>query len=501
MAHATSLKRFSAVSVAAALLGLGALRAQGQEQGADLTRANQDELASFYGRMNVVVGSGARAFGMGGAFLARADDATAASWNPAGLSYLRRAEFSLVGAQNDFSQLIPRVNQAITPGHPATTLENTRDQLKATVADFAGFAYPLRLRGRTGAIQVSYQRSFSFTGSRHSEAAVGGTPGFLPNGEEIPATEFTVEGKGGFDTISLSSGFELRSDLRLGVSVNRWVNGFSQTVDRPFLVPQELVGQSRTKIDSDWRISGTNFNLGLIYSPMPKLNLGAVFKTPFDAAIILTKTRSDGFDVVPDQQERPDGPVERDNVSIRLPAVFGAGASYRPSNTVTVSADFTRTAWSKATITNFFALPHNDLKPPIDEFPMPQPFPAIEEGANGQSDTDQFRVGAEWVLRFGESGNVLLPLRAGFFRDGQPVSKRLKTSSEATEVKVYTPTFSGLTAGIGITVGGLLLDVAYIREVGSVPTSRYGNGVHDDTTKVHYDRVFASLMFRFGPRR
>ena len=41
-------------------------------------------------------GSGARAAGMGNAFIAVADDGTAASWNPAGLSQLRKSEFSLV---------------------------------------------------------------------------------------------------------------------------------------------------------------------------------------------------------------------------------------------------------------------------------------------------------------------------------------------------------------------------------------------------------------------
>ena len=40
------------------------------------------------------VGSGARAMGMGGAFIAVADDATAASWNPAGLTQLKRPEIS-----------------------------------------------------------------------------------------------------------------------------------------------------------------------------------------------------------------------------------------------------------------------------------------------------------------------------------------------------------------------------------------------------------------------
>jgi hypothetical protein len=225
-----------------------------------------------------------------------------------------------------------------------------------------------------------------------------------------------------------------------------------------------------------------------------------VFKTPFNAGITLTKTRTDKIDEAPDTG-RPAGPVRRDNVSIHLPAVFGVGLSYRPSNTVTVSADFTRTEWSAATITNFFALPHNDVTPPVDEYPLALPFPAIEEGANGQSDTDQFRVGAEWVLRLGESGGVLLPLRAGFFRDGQLVSKRLKASPEATTVEVLTPTFTGLTAGIGVTIGGVLVDVAYIREVGDVPTSQSNNGVHDADTSVRYNRVFASVMVRFGPRR
>ena len=44
------------------------------------------------------VGSGARALGMGGAFIAVADDATAASWNPGGLIQLETPEISAVGA-------------------------------------------------------------------------------------------------------------------------------------------------------------------------------------------------------------------------------------------------------------------------------------------------------------------------------------------------------------------------------------------------------------------
>ena len=47
------------------------------------------------------VGSGARALGMGGAFIAVADDATSASWNPGGLVQLETPEVALVLAHVD----------------------------------------------------------------------------------------------------------------------------------------------------------------------------------------------------------------------------------------------------------------------------------------------------------------------------------------------------------------------------------------------------------------
>lgn len=487
MVHATFQKRFSAVSVAAAILGFGVSPARGQ----DLDRVNQDELASFYGRMNVVVGSGARAFGMGGAFLARADDATAASWNPAGLSYLRRFEVSLVGAYNDFSQKIPRVNQAVEPDENVTTV----DQLRGAVADFIGFAYPLRIRNQAGAIQVSYQRSFSFTGTRRSEGPVsvkGFGPGVLP-------TEFTVEGKGGFDSLSLSSGFEVHPRLRLGLSVNRWIEGFSQTVNRP-----DAMTDGYRRISSEWNIGGTNFNFGLVFTPAPKLNLGAVLKTPFGAKVGLTKTREDKIVTAADLEagRQPDVLVNKESgdAQIQFPRVYGLGASYRATNTITLSADFTHTAWSKASITDFFSLGRKGLLPSDTDRYDELPFPAVEEGANGQADTSQVRAGAEWVLRLGPSGNVLLPVRAGFFRDGQPVIIRLRSATDAplTEVK---PTFTGFTAGMGVTIGGVLFDVAYIREAGNVPASRGSGNVRDSTREIRYNRVFASMMVRFGPRR
>ena len=56
--------------------------------------------------------------------------------------------------------------------------------------------------------------------------------------------------------------------------------------------------------------------------------------------------------------------------------------------------------------------------------------------------------------------------------------------------------------GLGVTVGGVIFDVAYIRESGDVPASRFQDSrVFDSQRGMRYRRVFASMIFRFGPRR
>jgi len=135
-------------------------------------------------------GSGARAWGMGGAFLARADDATAASWNPAGLSYLRLPEVSSSACGTSFHRAADEHRQQ-APERP----------LRGQTVDFGALTWPVAIKEARGAVQLSYQRAISFDGTRTAREL---DPG---NYALRRSDDFTSDG--GFDVIALGTGFRL----------------------------------------------------------------------------------------------------------------------------------------------------------------------------------------------------------------------------------------------------------------------------------------------------
>lgn len=406
----------------------------------------------FEGLTSLSLGSGARALGMGGAFLARADDATAVSWNPAGLSYLGRPEFSLVGTRNSFERG--------PAGQPAS------DRLAGYGPDFVAVTYPLP----RGAIQLNYQRVFSFSGTRAIERETD---------------VFETEGSGGFDVLGLGTGVRMGRKLRVGGAFNLWLNGYSQRRTRTTTLPPPR-GRGATEQDIDYDLdSGVNFNVGLLYSPVESLNLGAVARTPLTAILSLRRFRRD-FGPSNSRDEFTQNAGERADVLIDLPGSVGLGASWRATSALTASADYTRTFWSQGRVRNFFrveAAPEGGDAPPAEVFGS-LPYPTLDDP--DQVDTQQVRLGAEYVFLV---GRVRVPLRAGFFVDRQyfRAAPRLEGGRGAA------PWFKGYTAGTGLSVGPVLVDVAVMHERGAFRS-------REDLTlaTTRFTRVFASLTFRPG---
>jgi len=107
-------------------------------------------------------GSGARAFGLGGAFTAVADDATAASWNPGGLLQLERPEASAVFRYSfDLNRHSSRDSM----------YETGRDDFDSLGLNYVSAVYPFRLAGRNAVFSANYQEAFDFTQSFSARAS------------------------------------------------------------------------------------------------------------------------------------------------------------------------------------------------------------------------------------------------------------------------------------------------------------------------------------------
>ncbi len=99
-------------------------------------------------------GSGARALGQAGAFTAVADDATAASWNPAGLTQLEKPEFSVVYRFSRREDVHDSRSRALL---------TDRDRYSSHELNYVSAVYPFRLNGRNAVFSLNYQEAYDFT--------------------------------------------------------------------------------------------------------------------------------------------------------------------------------------------------------------------------------------------------------------------------------------------------------------------------------------------------
>ena len=441
-----SLGRLSSVSRRSLLVIVG-LGLWGSHSAAEAGLVEGVEGQNPFGS-GVLVGSGARALGMGGAFLARADDATAASWNPAGLSYLRRPEISLVGVHSSADDDARNESNFIIK----------TDHAMGDAPDFLSAAYPVTLGSVSGAIQLSFQRLISFMGDRRID-------------EHKNPTRL-VTSQRGFDVLSLGTGLRVGGGLRVGVTANHWFHGLQQT--------RERLERRRTFQEVDFELSGLSMNAGIIWTPIEPLNLGVSGRTPMHGDVRLTSMRTDFYD---DPLTVTTNAHESRDVRLDLPGAVGVGASWRPISTLTLSADYTWTFWSAARIRNYFTLPATPPETPAQP-PPPEVFPSLHFPSildTQQNDTAELRAGVEYVLIWRD---LRFPLRAGFLTETQYFG----------DAEGRAPRLRGFSVGAGIMAGPFLLDVAYLYESGSYLGSDVDPGRHD----VRIRRLLFSLSYRHG---
>ncbi|MFO8057849.1 MAG: hypothetical protein R6V10_11190, partial [bacterium] len=261
---------FRAVALAALVLMPGALLGQTQTY----------QRVPFASTPNPV-GSGGRAIGWGGAFIAVADDATAANWNPAGLVQLVKPEASIV--------LSYHARQEDTDFTGYDVDSESRFRSVANI-NYASVVYPFNVSEVNMAVSLNYQRLYEFDRDLEYTAT-----GVNELGYEFIETR-RIEQMGALTTVTPAYSLQITPQLSMGVAVNFWGvedsgNGWDQRWQVEGTMwdpdnPGSLV-ESWTEIDEEYLVSGVNYVAGVHYK-IQNFTIGAVYKSAWEADVEYT---------------------------------------------------------------------------------------------------------------------------------------------------------------------------------------------------------------------
>jgi long-subunit fatty acid transport protein len=406
-----------------------------------------------------IVGSGARALGMGGAFIAVADDATAASWNPGGLTQLERPEFSLV---YDFHWNSENFRSAVHP-----ELNGGQDAAFNGINYMSGvWPVPWTLGGRNFVLSLNYQRNYDFDRNMRLNYRL---IGLSPLGITGQFSNINYRQRGQLGAISPAFGFEITDELSVGMVANFYHHALLP--DNEWTITAEQRGRTQYdgvdqfipglnfRMQEKYRnFQGVNFTFGTLYKPNDRLSLGMVYHTRLNADVEYTRTwRATGLT------------TDRRSQEITFPDAIGVGAAYRfADDKLTLSLDVTRRDWNDFVIHD----PHNRQS----AFQATSGVTSLPLKDNSINATWTVRMGAEYVfVNSAKPKQDYLPsVRAGVFYDPEPASHRPSTLLGLGRGGGKPDDFYGISLGAGVLIKNRVnIDLAYVY--------RWGNHVRQDT--------------------
>jgi long-chain fatty acid transport protein len=388
---------------------------------------------------------GARALGMGGAFLAVADDATAAVTNPAGLPILQRPEISAEVKFTTYTNTIQAFTNTRQEGFADVYHSRDFDD-HVTTPSFFSFVYPTERF--VGAVFVREQVNFE------SHFTTDGV--FLPNGSRLfPVTsrlDITALNFGGGVGLNLAKIHPLLPNIGGSLEFSQGsVNSLTQRFGLgDFLGPPNF---SEGNVRQQTSVSGSDidvgFNVGMLWKPIEDLSVGAVFR------------RGPRFDlqetaIFPRQVD--DGELSLDftqvfDFRLKVPDTYGVGIAYRFFDRLTIALDVVWIRYSQL----------------LGNFQLVIDPGDVEANQYKLDDATEVHVGAEYIFFI---RRIPLAVRAGFFVDpdhkirftGAQVNQRVLFPAGQVNQRVLFPGGKDqvhVTGGVGIVpIPGLQIDFA-----------------------------------------
>jgi hypothetical protein len=376
---------------------------------------------------------GARALGMGGAYTAVVNDATALVYNPAGLARVIRIEFA-GGLTHQ------RINNHTDLGsgfNDGRLQNNTRFSSGNVVLPVPTYRGSLAI-----AFGVNRVRSFDQT-MQFSSDLYGGS-------------EQAIESEsGGIYVWSLGAAVDVSPNISVGGALNYW-NGrdeytwLYQNVLDPFSIKYDDAIKDR--------YSGYNLKLGVRVQPNKILTIGGTIETP------VTYTIKEDWSQATDTTFYQDGTVSELNsgiseYKITLPFSLGTGVALNLNHLI-LAGDINYTDWTQ--------MEYKKLEDMAD---------ANRLIKDTYTSALRYHLGAEFLIP-----QISTTLRGGFYRNPLPYK------SEWVKKDRYF-----FTSGVGFLIDQVMtLDIAWSH--GSWELKNFTPGL---TEKYTVNQIFVSTAYRF----
>ena len=426
------------------------------------------------------VGSGARAAGMASAFVAIADDATAASWNPAGLVQLERPELSLVLGYN-------RLQEDFHTAASERSFESSQISDESDI-NFLSFLQPIPglIGERNAAISISFQQKFSF---EREFAATRVRPVSL--GHRVDRWNFSQGGD--LKTLTVTGALELTKTLSVGASINLWRDwlGIENGWEREFTTETSQVmdgvaipiGGTRDREEfSDFEAE--SHSLGILWNFHPQWQFGARYETPFTATLKRTAISSSTQDTAPSVPQTS-------RITMHFPDTLAVGLAYRPNDRWTIALDLSRTDWH-----DFFLQDENGVR-----FSLLDGLPLNGDVSVDPDPTYTVRLGFEYLFlprRPRETLKRLWSIRGGVQYDQEPATGTALAELEGIEPDTSPDDFYVLAVGAGIQLNQRInLDFAYQLRYGSNVNREFLPRIEGFSEDVLQHRVLISTVIYF----
>lgn len=421
-------------------------------------------------------GGGARAFGMGDAYLGLSNDVTGGTWNPAGIWII---ESPTVSASYKFFRPAGQFTQNLTP-------VVTKNSLDINAIAHFSFASPIRIKGHP------YVLNFNFNHNNESIIEEQKYVGFMADSVTNQFNpDFSNTDESFLKTYNFGFSTRVYRQLSFGVTANIYDGrraqnavyqaSWSDTID---VINGIINDQYRrvTTIDSTTS-NGFNMILGLMYK-MEKVNVGAVVRTPFqmknntDYSLFLHSTTRGLTDII-----QSDTTYVQDSVAKQqVPLSVGVGVGLFPIPNLTAAFDVTYYRYGS---TNWF---YRD---------------STFFSASGKRTDYYTEIPIDWNNTIGVGAGIeyllstpygQVPLRAGVRFDQLPQPKTFEDRITADQISEDTllvtwkkvadgrQNLMSFSLGTGIRWSQINLDVAY----------RYSSGAERDYSETINGQVFLS---------